>query len=386
MNLIMAIKLSIKGILSSKGRSFLTMLGIIIGVSSVIILVSIAQGTTQSITSSIEGMGSNLININITGRRYLDYKEMETLKAFPGISQIAPVVSGNVTAKYGTNSMNINIQGADENYGTVRNHGVQSGRFILPLDVEYRQKVALLGSEVVTELYGFQNPIGGTIQLNGTNFTVVGVLEEKGSTMGGSSDETILIPISTAQRFLSSTGIRAIYIQAESADRVETVMGRLDSYLLKKFNDENSYRVFNQTEMLSTLNDVTSSLSLMLGSIAGISLLVGGIGVMNIMLVSVGERTREIGIRKAIGAKRKDILSQFIIEALVISGIGGLLGIVLGFAGISIVTSFMNMSAKVSPAVLLLSFSFSLIIGLFFGIYPANKAAKLKPVDALRFE
>ncbi len=382
----MAIKLSIKGIFSNKVRSFLTMLGIIIGVSSVIILVSIAQGTTQSVTSSIESMGSNLININITGKRYLDNNDIEKIKEFSGVAQVSPVVNGNVTAKYGTDSMSLNIQGVDENYSTVRNHGVQAGRFVLPLDVEYRQKVAILGSTVVTELYGSENPMGDIIQLNGTNFTVVGVLEEKGSTVGGSSDETIIIPISTAQRFLYSSGIRTIYIQAESADMVDITMGMVDSYLFNKFNDENSYRVFNQTEMLSTINEITGTLSLMLGSIAGISLLVGGIGIMNIMLVSVGERTREIGIRKAIGAKRKDILTQFIIEALVISGIGGLLGILMGFAGISVVTRFTEMSAKISTPILLLSFSFSLVIGMFFGIYPANKAAKLKPVDALRFE
>ena len=386
MNFIMAVKLSIKGIISSKVRSFLTMLGIIIGVSSVIILVSIAQGTTQSVTSRIESMGSNLININITGRRFLQNNDIDNMNQFQGISSIAPIVNGNVTVKYGTKSMSINVEGTNENYQIVRNHGVQSGRFILPLDVEYRQKVVLLGSEVVKELYGSQNPIGGNIQVNGTNFTVVGVLEEKGSTMGGSTDEKIIIPISTAQRFFASTGIRTLYIQAESPDMVENVMTSMNSYLLKKFNDENTYKVFNQSEMLSTINEVTDSLSLMLGSIAGISLLVGGIGIMNIMLVSVGERTREIGIRKAIGAKRKDILTQFIIEALVISGIGGLIGILLGFVGISLLTKFTEMSAKISLPILVLSFSFSLIIGVFFGIYPANKAAKLKPVDALRFD
>lgn len=390
MNFITTIKLALKSIVSNKMRTFLTMLGIIIGVSAVIVLVSVAKGTTEQVTESIESMGTNLISVNVNGRGLrtaVSYAEVLELNEKPGISSMAPVVSGQATAKYGTESISIAIEGVDENYQVVQNHKAEAGRFITPIDVEYRQKIALLGSEVVSELFNNENPVGETIQLNGTNFKVVGVLEEKGSSLGGSSDNKILIPISTAQRFLKSTGVRNIYIQAESSEVVTNVQNEVESYLLKKFdNDEDAYRIFNQTEMLSTVSEVTSSMTLMLGGIAAISLIVGGIGIMNIMLVSVTERTREIGIRKSIGAKRKNILIQFLLESSVLSGVGGLIGVLFGIGGSSLLTRFVGVNTKIEPMILIISFSFSIIVGMFFGIYPANKASKLKPVDALRFE
>ncbi|WP_366924288.1 ABC transporter permease [Metallumcola ferriviriculae] len=390
MNFKMAVKLAVKGIVGNKMRTFLTMLGIIIGVSAVIILVSVVQGTTASVTENIESMGTNLLTVTIRGRGAEDaltYDEALTLADKEGVEGVAPVASGNVTAKFGTTTMDVPLEGVDENYQTVRNHTVQSGRFIMPLDVEFRQKVVLLGTEVVTELFGTSNPLGQTVQLNGTNFEVVGVLEEKGSSMGGSSDDKILMPLTTAQRFLKSTGIRSLYIQAESPDMVNAASAQVEQYLLKKFeNDEDAYRVFNQTEMLSTVNQITTSMALMLGGIAAISLLVGGIGIMNIMLVTVTERTREIGIRKAIGARRRDILTQFLIESAVISGIGGIVGIIVGLAGNKLLTAAVGLNAQASLFIILLSLSFSLLVGMFFGIYPANKASKLRPVDALRFE
>jgi putative ABC transport system permease protein len=283
--------------------------------------------------------------------------------------------------------MDVTLEGVDQNYSNVRNHHSEYGRAINPIDVEYRQKIVLLGSEVKNELFGDANPIGEKIQINGNDFKVVGVLEEKGSSLGGNNDEKILIPISTAQRFLRTTGIRNIYIQATSADIVEDVQVEVENFLLKKFNnDEDAYRVFNQAEMLSTMGEVTNNMTMMLGGIAAISLLVGGIGIMNIMLVSVTERTREIGIRKAIGAKRKDILIQFLLESAVISGLGGLIGVLLGIGGSDLLTRFFSLNTKISPFILIISYSFSIIVGMFFGIYPASKASKLKPVDALRFE
>ncbi len=390
MNFKMAIKLAFKGIAGNKMRTFLTMLGVIIGVSAVIILVSIAQGTSEDITESIESMGTNLISVIVTGRgadTYLNYQDVQSIAGNYGVAGVAPVVSGNATVKYDNNTMDITLEGVDENYQAVRNHHVQSGRFISPLDVEYRQKVVLLGTEVVKEIFGLQNPVGRYIQVNGLKFKVIGVLEEKGSTMGRNNDEKILMPITTAQRFLKSAGIRNVYIQAESPELVNAVYAQVDSYLLKRFkNDEDAYRIFNQTEMLSTISEVTQSMSLMLGGIAAISLLVGGIGIMNIMLVSVTERTREIGIRKAIGAKRRDILTQFLIESAVISGIGGILGICFGLAGSAALSFVIGINTKTTFSILLLSLVFSVLVGMFFGMYPANKASKLKPVDALRFE
>lgn len=386
----MAIKVALKNIRTNKMRTFLTMLGIIIGVSAVIILVSVAQGTTENITKRIESLGTNLLSISIIGRGTEDsisMEEIEKLKNKKGIDSVAPVVNGNVTVKYETETMDVTLEGVDQNYSNVRNHHSEYGRAINPIDVEYRQKIVLLGSEVKNELFGDANPIGEKIQINGNDFKVVGVLEEKGSSLGGNNDEKILIPISTAQRFLRTTGIRNIYIQATSADIVEDVQVEVENFLLKKFNnDEDAYRVFNQAEMLSTMGEVTNNMTMMLGGIAAISLLVGGIGIMNIMLVSVTERTREIGIRKAIGAKRKDILIQFLLESAVISGLGGLIGVLLGIGGSDLITRFFSLNTKISPFILIISYSFSIIVGMFFGIYPASKASKLKPVDALRFE
>ncbi len=390
MNFKMAIKLALKGIVGNKMRTFLTMLGIIIGVSAVIILVSVVQGTTESVTENIESMGTNLLTVSIRGRgaaSSLTYDEVKELANKDGVDGAAPIVNGNVTAKYETKTMDVSLEGADENYQSVRNHKVQRGRFVLPLDIEYRQKIIVIGSEVVKELFGSEDPMGKIVQLDGLNFTVVGVLEEKGSSMGGSNDEKILMPITTAQRFLKSEGIRSVYIQAESPELVNSVNVQVEQYLLKKFkNDDNAYNIFNQSEMLSTVNQVTQSMALMLGGIAAISLLVGGIGIMNIMLVTVTERTREIGIRKAIGARRKDILSQFLIESAVISGMGGIMGVLVGIGGNKLLTLAVGMNTKTTFSVLLLALSFSLVVGMFFGIYPANKASKLKPVDALRFE
>ena len=389
MNFIQTIKLAINAIVANKMRSFLTMLGVIIGVSTVIILVSIGQGSTQSVTNRIESMGSNLIPVSIMGRGQvngLSYQDAMKFAEKPGVSGVAPVISGNVTVKYGTKKVDTSLEGTNEQYEQVRNQKASAGRFLMPVDLDYRQKVVLLGSEVSNELFGFSNPLGQDIKINGVKYKVIGLLEEKGSSAGGSSDDKVVIPITTAMRLLSNPVIRNISIQAKSKQDVNQVVSQLQALLLRKFKDENSYRVFNQAEMLSTVNEVTGTLTLMLGGIAGISLFVGGIGIMNIMLVSVTERTREIGIRKAIGAKRRDILRQFLVEATVVSGLGGIIGIALGFLGSGLIGKMMKITVAVSPQIALLAFSFSIIVGVFFGIYPANKASRLKPIEALRFE
>lgn len=390
MSVVMTIKLAIKSVLANKMRTLLTMLGIIIGTSAVIILVSVAQGTTNQVTENIESMGTNLISININGRGLetsIDYEEASELSKIAGIDGVSPIINGQTTVKYGTNSIEVTLEGADEGYSLVRDQDVSQGRFIHPLDIENRQKIVLLGSEVVEELFGFISPIGESVQLNGANFKVVGVLEEKASSLGGSSNNKVLIPISTAERFLKSPGVKSIYIQAQSPEVVDKVQRATETYLLKKFDgNEDAYSVFNQADMLSTVSDVTASMTLMLGGIAAISLVVGGIGIMNIMLVSVTERTREIGIRKAIGAKRKDILLQFILESAVISGLGGIFGVLLGIGGSYGLTTIAGISTSIVPNTIIIAFLFSIGVGMFFGIYPASKASKLKPVDALSFE
>ena len=388
----MLLKISVDSILANKLRSFLTMLGVIIGVCAVIILVSIGQGTTASITESIESMGSNLITVRITGRgatTTLTYDEAKAFADLDGVAASAPVASGSVTIKYGTNEMeNISLMGVDSDYKIVRNRTIQGGRDILGLDVNKRQKSAVLGVDVINELFpAGTNPVGKTVQINATNFTVIGVLDESGSSMGTSNDEVILIPISTAQRFLNSSGISMVYASAENAEVSTQAVAAIENKLYAKFKeDEDAYRVFSQDDMLETVSSISQTMSLMLGGIAGISLLVGGIGIMNIMLVSVTERTREIGIRKAIGARRRDILTQFIIEAAVVSGMGGIIGVIVGWGGSILISTLVGINTSVSPLIVLIAFLFSLAIGIIFGYLPARKAAGLKPVDALRFE
>jgi putative ABC transport system permease protein len=389
MNFAQAIKLAIKGVLANKMRSFLTMLGVIIGVAAVIILVSVGQGSTKQVTSQIEGMGSNLISIMIFGRgevKGLTYQDALALGEKNGVSGIAPVVTGSVTIKYGSKTKDTTLEGSNEQYAQVRNQKISSGRAILPIDIDNRQKVVILGTEVIDKLFAFSDPIGQYVKINGVKFRVIGILEKKGSNSGASSDDKVIIPITTAMRILASPRISSIYLQAESKEDVNRVVSQVEAVLLRKFKDEDNYRVFNQAEMLSTINQVSGTLTMMLGGIAGISLLVGGIGIMNIMLVSVTERTKEIGIRKAIGAKKKDILAQFMVEAVVVSGMGGVLGIGIGFLGSIMLAKIMKITTVISPFIILIAFFFALIVGVFFGLYPANKAASLKPIEALRFE
>lgn len=384
-----AIKMAVSSILSNKMRSFLTMLGIIIGISSVIILIGIGQGTKQQISSQIESLGTNLVTVSITGNRdkLVTNAEIAELEKKPGIKQISPVVNGSVTAKATDQNMSTSIVGTTPNYQDIRNIYPQSGRFIVQSDIDNREKVAVIGTEVATTLWGNYNVVGQTITLNGADFKVVGLLEEKGSSSAGSNDNQIIIPLTTAQRFLQSKDIRTFYVEASSSDLVDTAVENLNLFLMRKYdNDTSSFRVFNQTDLLSTVGQTTNNMTVMLGGIAGISLLVGGIGIMNIMLVSVTERTREIGIRKAIGAKRRDILTQFLVESAFISFIGGALGVLIGFLGSNLLTKFMSMTISISGTVVLISVGFSMAVGIIFGLYPANKASKLRPIEALHYE
>ena len=390
MNFKQGIKMALKSIMSNKMRSFLTMLGIIIGVTSVISLVSLGQGATADVTGQVESLGSNLVTVNIVGRganTSLTYQEAMDFSSVEGVVGVSPVMSGKVKAKYGNNNIDVTVEGTNSEYEQVRDFHIDNGRFLLPIDIQYGQKVALLGSNTTKELFGFVNPLNEIIRINGINFKVVGVLEEKGSSMIGSNDDKILIPLTTAERVLSEKGIRTLYIQVDTPENVNKVINEVETRLKNYFRgDEDSFRIFNQQEMLETVGSITGILTLAVAGIAGISLLVGGIGIMNIMLVSVSERTREIGIRKAIGAKRKDILIQFLIESVVMSGIGGLIGIGFGNGIASLLARAINISFSFSWDVVLIAFSFSVFVGIFFGIYPANKAAKLRPIEALRFE
>lgn len=391
MNFLQTVRIALRGIIDNKLRSFLTMLGIIIGVASVIVLVSIGQGATVQVTERIQSLGSNLLTINIIGRgayTALSYEQAMEFAKSQHVSAVAPVIPTTATVKYGNkNSTDVQVIGTNSYFSTVRNFNVSEGRFFLSSDIEMRRKVAILGAEVVEDLFGFINPVGQDIKISGQSFKVIGVLEARGNTMIGSSDNQILIPITVAERLMRSRGVRTIYVQAASPDEVSSALEEISSKLSKIFkNDEESFRVFDQTQILATIHETTRTLTMMLGGIAGISLLVGGIGIMNIMLVSVTERTREIGIRKALGAKKKNILFQFLIESLVISGIGGIIGVFGGLILSFSMANFMNMRVKITVPVIWIAFSFSLLVGVCFGLYPANKAASLNPIEALRYE
>ncbi|MFB9758476.1 ABC transporter permease [Ectobacillus funiculus] len=387
MGLVQSIKMAMRSIKSNKMRAFLTMLGIIIGVSSVIVLVAIGQGSSKSVTDRISNLGTNLLTVNVISSTDVKLKlsDIDQFKKLSNVKDVAPVVSGRVTVKNGKTSTQVSLTGTTESYQTIRDLAISEGRFLADIDVDYRQKIVVLGATTAQTLFGASDPVGQSIKVNGTSYKVVGVLESKGSSMGQSGDSTIIMPISTAQRVAQSTSIQTLYIQAKDANTLTFTQMQTNRLLANMFpNKSDSYSVVNQQDVMNTMSSVSSTMTLMLGGIASISLLVGGIGIMNIMLVSVSERTKEIGIRKAIGAKRGHILLQFLIEAVVLSAMGGLIGIGLGLLITKILASTASMTVVYSSSVILLAFLFSLIVGVVFGVVPANKASKLHPIQALR--
>jgi len=388
-------KMAVKAIAGNKMRSFLTILGVVIGVVAIVVLVSIGQGANSSVVESIEGMGTNLITANINARRMnpIDLDSLNELAQNEAISYVAPISSVSGTVKAGTTTYDDGVvQGTTPGYESIRNWTVAEGRFLQQPDIDNRSFVAVIGSEAATEMYGTTHAVGETFSLNGYTITVVGVLEAVGSSASGSNDNQILIPFTLAQRLSNQTSISSFYVSAASSSQVEQAQAAVESYLEKAFENYNTrsfgtqYSVFNQTEMLSTLSETTNTLTLMLGGIAAISLLVGGIGIMNIMLVSVSERTREIGIRKAIGAARGNILTQFLIESLVVSLMGGLLGLAISVVAVKALAPVLQMTLTIPVNVAWMAIGFSVFIGVVFGMYPANKASKLRPIQALHYE
>lgn len=392
MMLVQPFKMAVKSIWSNKTRSFLTMLGTIIGVGSVIALLSIGQGATNSITDAISSAGTNMLSVTITGR---GSKTMEADEMVDFVEQnselyasVAPVTSSSgLIIKYGNkNTDTTSLTGTNHSYADISSVEVTRGRYLSQLDVENRRRVAVIGSYLQQELFDGADPLGEQIKINGTPFTVIGVLEEKQDSGQSTSDDAVVIPYTVATRLLKNSVVRSYVIQGANEDVLELAKTELKSFLYKKFRSTDAYMIIDQKELMDAMDEAMSTMTGLLGGIAGISLLVAGIGIMNIMLVSVTERTREIGIRKAIGAKRRHILTQFLIESLVISSIGGVIGILAGVGLGSWLGGLMGITAIPNADVIIMSFSFSLIMGLFFGYYPANKASKLNPIEALRFE
>jgi len=400
------IKLAIESLRANKLRTFLSMLGIIIGVGAVIAIVSIGSGAREQITARISNLGSNVINIlpgtsrGWGGRVSRSSDEIFTLeladyieKVSPSVKRVIPICQGSGLLIKGNFNIQTTIIGTNADYQEITNYNLAMGQFINEGDLDTSRNIIILGSELTEELFGNNNPLGEKIKLSYQGrdylFTVIGVMEEKGAGLTGNLNEQAYIPITTFMKKLSNSRFVSYYTaQANSSDEASAAVGEIEYFLTKYLEDEEQekFNLFSQDEILDTISSVTASLSLMLGGIAAISLLVGGIGIMNIMLVSVTERTREIGIRKALGAKNKNILSQFLIEALSLSGMGGLIGIFFGWLGAYAIAQAGKWPLVITPISVLLAFGFAVIIGLFFGLYPAMKAAKMDPVDALRYE
>jgi putative ABC transport system permease protein len=413
MSVLESIRVALQGLAANKLRSSLTMLGIVIGVGAVIALLALGEGTQAAITEEIQGIGSNLIFITPGSEEghgpgatrsvadTLTLADAEAIAApgsVPGVLAVAPEFNNNADVIYGSESVNATITGTTPDYPLVRSSSPEMGEFFTQQQMTTMARVAVLGHQTAEDLFGGSDPLGRTIKINRVHFRVIGVMEEKGGGMGGNADSTVYIPITTAQRKLfggratsgTSWKVSSINVSLVSEETMDAATDEITLLLRQQHKiqpgEDDDFSVMSQEDILSMAEQITGILTIFLGAIAAISLLVGGIGIMNIMLVSVTERTREIGIRKAVGAKRRDILMQFLIEAIVLSVIGGLLGILLG-AGIAILVEQSGlMTTVVSADAVLLATGFSVAVGLFFGIYPSMRAARLHPIEALRYE
>ena len=407
MNLYAALTVAWRSLLANKLRSMLTMLGIIIGVAAVIIMISIGQGASAQVTGRIASMGSNLLQVMpaaafgpVRGAggqvNSLTMGDAEAIGELPLVRNVAPEARSQVTASSGSQTWTTSLIGTTPEMQAIKGWQMTAGAFFSNDDVDRAALVAVLGQTVVANLLPpGSNPIGASVTLNNLRFSVIGVLPPQGAGFGGDQDDVIYIPVTTAQRrFLGQSvipgSVRMINVQAQDATSLNAVQEEITSLLRRRHHlgagQDNDFRIQDMTAILETVEATTASMTLLLSGIAAVSLLVGGIGIMNIMLVSVTERTREIGIRMAVGATRGAILTQFLVEAMILSLVGGLIGVIGGITGSRIVAMLANWSPILNPMAILLAMGFATLVGIFFGYYPARKAANADPIEALRFE
>ena len=387
-------------LIANKMRSILTMLGIIIGVAAVIALVSIGNGVKQDIQNSISSLGSNLLMVmpgaprtpgvrpSAGSMKSLKVSDYEAISKLDGVKAASPMTNGSYVVIYQNKNWTTSVSGVSYNYLDVNNWSMKSGRFLSEKNVQNRERVAVVGKTVVKNLFGDEDPVGAEIRVKNIPFRIIGVLNSKGSgAMGNDQDDMVIIPYTTAMERVEGVDyLRMIYVVGKDENGIDRLQSDIENLLRVRHGIKDTNLDDFNIQNMNSIMETTGTLTLFLGAVAAISLVVGGIGIMNIMLVSVTERTREIGVRKALGATYSVIVTQFLIEAVVISLMGGIIGIILGIGSSKLIGLASGMSTVISLPTIVMSFAFSMAIGLIFGIYPARKAAKLNPIDALHYE